>query len=188
MNKTFLREWLEWLALACVAASVLVLFVGRIIIITGDSMLPNLKDGDVVVTEKLSAIWRQPKRGEVYGFTCDAEEGILIKRMVALPGDLITIDRGVLYLNGAVQQEDYINGAMGPWTNLEPTLVPDNHYFMMGDNRDRSLDSRDPEIGPVPQEWLQGRVVWCLWPLSKFGPVAAAVHQGEREPVKNPNP
>lgn len=171
MKKTFLREWLEWLALASVVAGFIILFVGRIIIITGDSMRPTLEDGDIVITERLSVIWHQPQPGEIYGFTCDAEKEILIKRVVALPGDLIAIDGGVLSVNSAVQQEGYINGVMGPWTNLEPILVPVNHYFMMGDNRDRSLDSRDPTIGPIEKEELQGRVVWRLWPLSQFGPI-----------------
>ena len=171
MKKTFLREWLEWLALACVVASVIILFVGRIIIISGDSMRPTLEDGDIVITGKLSAIWHQPQPGDIYGFTSEAEEGILIKRVVAVPGDLIAIDGGILSVNGAVQQEEYINGVMGPWTNLEPMLVPADHYFLMGDNRDRSLDSRDPAIGSIDTGQLQGRVVWRLWPLSGFGPV-----------------
>lgn len=171
MKKTFLREWLEWLALASVVAGVFVLFIGRIIIISGDSMRPTLADGDIVIMEKLSEIWHQPNHGEIYGFCCDAEEGILIKRIVALPGDLIAIVGGTLSVNGAIQQESYINGVMGPWTNLEPILMPADHYFLMGDNRDRSLDSRDPAIGSVPRVQMQGRVVWRLWPLSEFGPV-----------------
>mgnify|MGYP002407099079 CR=1 FL=1 len=173
VNKTFLREWLEWLALASVVASVFILFIGRIIVISGDSMRPTLADGDIVVTEKLSGIWHQPEPGEIYGFTCAAAEGILIKRVVALPGDQITIVSGTLSVNGLVQQESYINGIMGPWTNLEPLLVPTDHYFLMGDNRDHSLDSRDPAIGSVPRVQMQGRVVWRLWPLSEFGPVTA---------------
>lgn len=187
-SKSTLREFVEALAWTALVAGLLVLFVGRIIIVNGESMLPTLQDGDVVIAERVSWLWRAPARGEVVAARVPAETSYLIKRIIALPYESILIEQGILRVNGIEYKEPYINSPMGKWTKLEPAFLAEDNYFLMGDNRDRSRDSRDASIGQVPRASLRGHLVFRIWPLQRFGPVRTGQWKGTAPIFSGPEP
>ena len=134
------------LALILAAVTALVIFktfFGVCIVPTG-SMIPTLNIGEIVFVAR---IWDEGdvERGDIIVFESDSEK-LLIKRLVGMPGDTIEIKDGVLYLNGIMQYEPYINEDL-PAQDFGPVTVPEGEYFMMGDNRNNSADSR--VFGPV---------------------------------------
>lgn len=170
-QKSTARALFEAMALTALAAGLFVVMLGRVIIVTGISMRPGLENGDIVFAERLSAFWRPPSCKDMVCFKTPGMPGILIKRIVAIPGDSVSIAEGTLIINGIRQEEPYINGPMGGWNRLDPQVVAEGRYFVLGDNRDQSVDSRS--FGSIEQGAFGGRVVFRLWPLERFGPIAA---------------
>lgn len=185
-SKSTLRDFAEALAWTALAAGLFVLLIGRVVVVNGESMLPALQGGDVVFAERVSWLWRAPMRGEVVAARVPAEKAFLIKRVIALPYESVMIDQGVLRVNGLEHEEPYINAPMGKWTKLEPVYLREDGYFLMGDNRDRSLDSRDPSIGPVPRSSLRGHMVFRIWPLRRIGIVRTGRWKDAPESMLDP--
>ncbi len=130
--------------------------------IAGTSMEPTLNSGDIVVLIKTQT----PQRGELCAFAYSNK--ILIKRVIGIPGDYIDIDaEGNVYVNGEMIDEPYIiNKALGQCDVEFPLQVPEKQYFMLGDQRDTSVDSRNTVIGCVTDSQLVGKIVFRVWPLS----------------------
>ena len=166
----------------------LVLLVGMVVVlrnvmgtvlVKGSSMEPNFNHGDLVFINKLSTSVGSPDYGDVV--ICKLEEGSgyenIIKRVIGLPGDEIDIvenedDEDVydLYVNGEYIEEDFLGEPMMTDGNIEyPFEVPENSYFVMGDNRNESLDSRRESVGAIHKDDLMGKVVLRLYPFSDFG-------------------
>ena len=135
--------------------------------IYGTSMMPTLEDGQIVVSVKSSSF----EPGDIVAFYHGNK--LLIKRFIAGSADWVDIDAdGNVSVNGTVLDEPYIAEKAYGETNITlPYQVPDNRYFLMGDNRDVSVDSRNTAVGCVSDEQIVGKVVFCIWPLSQFGPV-----------------
>ena len=135
--------------------------------IYGTSMVPTLEDGQIVVSVKSSSF----EPGDIVAFYHGNK--LLIKRFIAGPADWVDIDAdGNVSVNGTVLDEPYIAEKAYGETNITlPYQVPDNRYFLMGDNRDVSVDSRNTAVGCVSDEQIVGKVVFRIWPLSQFGPV-----------------
>ena len=135
--------------------------------IYGTSMVPTLEDGQIVVSVKSSSF----EPGDIVAFYHGNK--LLIKRFIAGPADWVDIDAdGNVSVNGTVLDEPYIAEKAYGETNITlPYQVPDKRYFLMGDNRDVSVDSRNTAVGCVSDEQIVGKVVFCIWPLSQFGPV-----------------
>ena len=135
--------------------------------IYGTSMVPTLEDGQIVVSVKSSSF----EPGDIVAFYHGNK--LLIKRFIAGPADWVDIDAdGNVSVNGTVLDEPYIAEKAYGETNITlPYQVPDNRYFLMGDNRDVSVDSRSTAVGCVSDEQIVGKVVFRIWPLSQFGPV-----------------
>ena len=135
--------------------------------IYGDSMAPTLEDGQIVVSIKSGSF----DPGDIVAFYYGNK--LLIKRFIAGPADWVNIDMdGVVSVNGTALDEPYIVEKAYGETNIElPYQVPDKRYFLMGDNRDVSVDSRNTAVGCVADEQIVGKVIFCIWPLSQFGPV-----------------
>lgn len=133
--------------------------------ITGLSMSPTLEDGQIVVSWKSSSC----KRGDLVSFYIGNK--ILIKRVIALPGQWIDIDEdGNVFIDGQPLNEPYLNDkALGECDIELPFQVPDGQYFVMGDHRSTSVDSRSSTVGCITDEQIVGRIVFCLWPLQRFG-------------------
>ena len=135
--------------------------------IYGSSMVPTLKDGQIVVSVKTTDF--QP--GDIAAFYHGNK--LLIKRYIAGPSEWVNIDEdGTVYINGVELDEPYLTEKAFGETNIDlPYQVPDKRYFLMGDNRDVSIDSRNTAVGCVAADQIVGKVVFRIWPLREFGPV-----------------
>ena len=149
------------------------------VLVKGSSMEPNFNHGDLVFINKLSTSIGSPDYGDVV--ICKLDEGSgyenIIKRVIGLPGDEIDIvenedDEDVydLYVNGEYIEEDFLGEPMMTDGNIEyPFEVPESSYFVMGDNRNESLDSRRESVGAIHKDDLMGKVVLRLYPFGDFG-------------------
>jgi signal peptidase I len=135
--------------------------------IYGTSMTPTLTDGDIVFTLKSSEF----STGDVLAFYYNNK--ILVKRVIAGPGDWVDIDdEGNVYVNGEAIDEPYlVERALGECDIKLPYQVPDSRWFVMGDHRSTSVDSRSTTVGCVAQEQVVGRVLFRVWPLGRLGTV-----------------
>lgn len=135
--------------------------------IPSESMSPTLNPGDRVLAAKPYYLLTEPARGDLAVF--DDGSGVVIKRVVGLGGDVVSVEDGVLVVNGEAIREPYVDYRLADSSFFGPETVPEGHVFVMGDNRSNSRDSR--AIGPVPEEDLIGRAVLRFWPLDKVGSV-----------------
>lgn len=133
----------------------------------GSSMTPTLQDGEIVLSLKSGSF----ECGDMIAFYYNNK--ILIKRVIAGPADWVNIDsEGTVYVNGVPIDEPYIEEkAFGDCDITLPYQVPDARYFVMGDHRSVSIDSRSTSIGCVAEEQIVGKIVFRVWPLSEFGKV-----------------
>lgn len=158
------------IAILVVVAAVAVLIATLwmpVLQIYGSSMTPTLQEGEIVVSVKGSEL----KRGEIVAFYYNNK--VLVKRLIATPGEWVDIDAdGYVTVNGEPLDEPYLQEhALGDTNIALPYQVPDGRYFVMGDHRSTSIDSRNTAVGCVAEEQLVGRIVFCVWPLRSFGKV-----------------
>lgn len=135
--------------------------------IYGSSMAPTLNDGQIVISLKTTDF----KTGDIAAFYYGNK--LLIKRYIAGASDWVNIDEdGTVSVNGIELDEPYLAEKAFGQTNIElPYQVPDKRYFLMGDNREASVDSRNTAVGCASDDQIVGKVVFCIWPLDRFGPV-----------------
>ena len=135
--------------------------------IYGSSMTPTLDEEDIVISIKGS----QFQQGDLIAFYMGNK--ILIKRVIALPGQTVDIDEeGNVYVDGKYLDEPYLTEKYFGDANIGlPYQVPDNRYFCMGDHRSTSVDSRHSEIGCISEEQIVGKIVFRVWPLTQFGSI-----------------
>ena len=135
--------------------------------IYGTSMVPTLSDGQIVISVKTESF----EPGDIAAFYLGNK--LLIKRYIAGPGEWVNLDEaGNVFLNGEPLDEPYLTEKSFGQTDIElPYQVPDERYFLMGDNRDVSVDSRNTSVGCVAKEQIVGKVVFRIWPLRDFGPI-----------------
>lgn len=133
--------------------------------IYGSSMTPTLEEGQIVVSVKGSEF----KRGDLVAFYIGNK--LLVKRVIAGPMDTVVIDEdGTVYVNNEELDEPYISDkALGECDLEFPYQIPDSRYFLMGDHRSVSVDSRSSSVGCVAEEQIVGKITFCVWPLSDFG-------------------
>jgi signal peptidase I len=160
----------KYLILAVVIIATLFVLVSVPLFIQGVSMEPNFQNGELVVIEKLSYMNGKPiRRGDVVAavFPGDPKRTRLIKRVVGLPGESVGVNDGRLTINGAVLNEPY-SPRLGapPYQELAKTLLKADEYFLVGDNRPGSSDSR--LWGAVARADIQGRASFILWPLDAW--------------------
>lgn len=166
-------EWIEMLACALVFVVFLFSFVFRVVTISGPSMNPTLWDGErVIVTD----FFYTPQVGDVIVFTLRGNTEPYIKRILATEGQTVDFDpeTASLIVDGSVVSEPYINEQMSDFylwydTSRFPLTVPEGQYFVMGDNRNHSLDSRRVAVGCVDRREIVGKAVFILFPFHKIG-------------------
>ncbi len=136
--------------------------------IYGSSMTPTLTNGEIIITAKTSEF----KPGDITAFYYNNK--ILVKRIICGPGDWINIDEdGVVTVNEVPLEEPYVTErALGDCNIDLPFQVPDGRYFVMGDHRSTSVDSRNTAVGCVAQEQIVGKIFFRIWPLSRIGAVS----------------
>ena len=162
--RKLLRSTVNALIVVAAIAALIATMVVPVLQIAGTSMEPNLNDGDIVLLAKTKRL----ETGDLCAFYYSNK--ILIKRVIATPGDYIWIEAdGTVFLNGEALDEPYISEkALGECDIEFPYQVPENCYFMMGDHRETSIDSRSSVIGCIPADQILGKILCKFWPLSEF--------------------
>lgn len=161
------RELLETILPALLIALLINVFVGQATRVEGQSMEPNLHSQQRLVVEKLSYRFHGPQRFDIVVLKMPSQgEELLIKRVIGLPGETVEIRDGQVYVNGDPLEEPFTDQSTHPGRNSKVT-VPPLHIYVMGDNRDRSNDSRS--FGPVPIDNVIGRAWLSYWPLEQIG-------------------
>lgn len=170
--KAILYTWVKVLATLAVLV-VAVTFLIKPTIVKNYSMSPTLEENDIILIYKDGLLKKNsPKKGDIIVFksslkTVNGSDKLLIKRVIALPGDNILINDGSVYLNESILEEEYL---YYPYTDGEIILtVPSGKIFVMGDNRFKSLDSRDNDVGLVPLDEVLGRAFYRLYPFRRMG-------------------
>jgi signal peptidase I len=176
------RTIVEYVVLAVVAVAVALLiqaFLVKPYRIPSASMEDTLLIGDRVLVDRISWRFSLPERGDIVVFHPPFDGPVLIKRIIGLPGDEISLSGGFVYVNGRRLDEPYVRRIDGrqepsqpfsnglPWSLQEPYKVPPGSYFVMGDNRTDSGDSR--EFGPIKREQFVGRAFAKYWPPGRIG-------------------
>ena len=163
----FARELLETILPALLIALLINVFVGQATRVEGQSMEPNLHSEQRLVVEKLSYRFHGPQRFDIVVLKMpDQGEELLIKRVIGLPGETVEIRDGQVYVDGILLEEPFIDTSTHPGRDSKIT-VPPLHVYVMGDNRDRSNDSRS--FGPVPIDNVIGRAWLSYWPPDQIG-------------------
>lgn len=170
--KTELLEWVKLLCVSLVAAIVITTFV-KPTMVKGESMSPTIHEYDYLIINCMSYVKKEPAFGDIIVFetkmkTDSGRQKDLIKRIIGVPGDFIQVKDGIVYRNGVALEEPYIDGIYTPG-DVEEMEIPENHVFVMGDNRSNSLDSRSEELGTIPYEDIVGSVLVRLFPFNKIG-------------------
>lgn len=162
--RRLLRSTVNALIVVAAVAALIATLVLPVLQIAGTSMEPNLNDGDIVFLMKTENL----ETGDLCAFYYSNK--ILIKRIIAIPGDYLWINPdGTVYLNGSELDEPYVaEKALGECDVEFPYQVPENAYFMMGDHRETSIDSRSSVIGCIAEDQILGKILCKFWPLSEF--------------------
>lgn len=163
-----------YLAAVMCAIYLLITYVGQRTVVNGDSMEPTLSSQDNLIVDKLTYRFQDPERFDIIVFPFRYKENTFyIKRIIGLPGERVRIDeKGVIYINNKELTESYGREVIKPQfiglAAKEIQLGPDE-YFVLGDNRNNSSDSRVPEVGNIKRDEIIGRAWVRIWPLKEFG-------------------
>ena len=173
--KNIMKEILStsiYLLVVLCAAYLIITYVGQRTQVSGSSMETTLSDGDNLLVDKITYRFSEPKRWEiiVFPFQYDTDT-YYIKRIIGMPGETVQIDYdGNIYINGSLLEESYGREVIqNPGRAAEPITLGEDEYFVMGDNRNNSSDSRDPSVGNIHRKDIIGRAWVRIWPFSKFG-------------------
>ena len=175
VNMPLLKEILSWtleIAIVLVVAYVLVYFVGLRTSVVGQSMEPTLEAGDKILVDRFVYKLSEPAQGDVVVFLPNGNEKshYYVKRIIATPGDTVLIQNGAIYVNGALY-EDSVDGAAIEDAGLasEELTMDTDEYFVLGDNRNNSEDSRYANIGNIKREYIIGKAWFVTSPRARFG-------------------
>lgn len=162
--KRVLKSTVYALVVVAAIAVLIATLVLPVVQIAGNSMAPTLNEGELVVLVKTDNL----KLGDLCAFSYSNK--VLIKRVIGLPGDIVEIDaEGNVYVNSELLEEPYlIEKSLGECDMEFPYQVPENQYFMLGDKRETSIDSRSSIIGCITDDQLVGKIIFRIWPFSKL--------------------
>lgn len=162
--------WLRDLVISAGISVLIILFLYQPVRVEGTSMLPRLEDHDRLFINKFVYRITSIERGDVVVFHYPRDpEKSYIKRVIALPGDSLRIDHGQVWVNGKALTENYVPGMYRDTRSYAETIIPDDSYFVMGDHRSISSDSR--EFGVVERDLIYGKAVFVYWPAKDVGEV-----------------
>lgn len=166
-----LLSWLIYIVIVVILSLGIITFIGQRTKVSGHSMETTLSDGDNLIVDKISYRFRDPERFEIIVFPFQYEEHTYyIKRIIGIPGETVQVIDGYVYINGEVLDENYGLEVMDdPGIAAEPITLGEDEYFVLGDNRNHSSDSRDPSVGVLHRDDIMGRAWIRIWPFDKFG-------------------
>src|ERR1700693_5863996 len=166
-----IRAWTRALLIAVGLALVIIVFLYQPVKVEGTSMAPLLSDQERIFINKFVYRFEPIDRGDVVVFWYPLDHSkSFIKRVIGLPGETVTIRQGVVTVNGTVVPEPYVPPQYEDVSDYGPTRVPADSYFVMGDHRISSNDSRG--LGPGASQFIYGRAVFAYWPVDHFGSLA----------------
>jgi signal peptidase I len=163
---------LELILVGCILFGIVNIFLGQLLSITGDSMLPTFANGEQIIAEKASLKFTKLQRGEIVIFKHPhVPDRLVIKRVIGLPEEILKISRNQIYTDNTLLKENYLykqNSTKGQDVIKEgvPFKIPKNSYVLMGDNRDKSADSR--EWGVIKEEDIIGRTLLVYYPFKNI--------------------
>ncbi len=172
--KKEIMEWVKTIVLSVIIALIITTFI-KPTIVRQHSMSPTLNEFDFLIINRFLYKRDIPKNGDIVVFesnlkTNRGKNKLLIKRVIAVPGDELLIQDGVIYLNGSLLNEEYITAYTdGKHFENQKIVIPEGKLFAMGDNRGNSMDSRDEEIGLIDIDTIVGKAVLRLFPFNKIG-------------------
>ena len=175
VNTGLLREVAAWtgeILLAVMAAVVVVLSVGFRISVVGPSMSPTLENGERILVNRIGYKLFDPKRNDLVVFLPNGNEKAhyYIKRVIALPGDRVQIKDGIVYINGEpFEEKAEVSAIENPLLAEDEIVIGKDEYFVLGDNRNNSEDSRYANIGNVKKEYIEGKAWFIVSPFDKLG-------------------
>ena len=166
-----LSGWLLYIVLIIALTWTVVTFVGQRTEVIGSSMETTLSDKDQLIVDKMTYRFRDPKRYDIVVFPYQYQDNTYyIKRIIGLPGETVQILSGMVYIDGMRLDEHYGNELMeNPGIAEEPLTLGEDEYFVLGDNRNNSSDSRASDVGLIHRKDLIGRAWIRVWPLSQIG-------------------
>ena len=169
-RKSGMHSWLRDLVVSVAVSTFIIIFLYQPVRVEGTSMLPMLEDQDRLFINKLAYRVGEIQRGDVVVFLYPNDhQKSYIKRVIALPGDDLRIDHGRVFVNGRELSEKYVPPRFEDERSFPETTVPEHSFFVMGDHRSISSDSRD--FGPVDRELIYGKAAFVYWPMEQVGVV-----------------
>jgi signal peptidase I len=165
----FISDAVETILILLLIFIALNVFLGQLLVITGNSMVPTLQDQEQIIGEKASINFVDLKRGEIIIFKHPKEPGLIIKRIIGMPGDKISLIDGYVHINGVKLDEPYLKEPKtepGAFISEEEIEIPQGNYIVMGDNRSYSIDSR--VWGFLPKEDITARAALVYYPIENL--------------------
>jgi signal peptidase I len=160
--------WVRDLLVSLAISAFIIIFLYQPVKVEGVSMMPGLEDQERIFVNKFVYRWEPIQRGDiiVFRYPPDVSKSY-IKRVIGVAGDHIRIENGQVYVNGEALDEDYVPSDYADARSYGEIIVPSNSYFVLGDHRTMSSDSR--EFGPVNERYIYGKAVFGYWPMDKLG-------------------
>jgi signal peptidase I len=168
-----LRNWTRDLAIALVLALFIIIFLYRPVKVEGTSMAPLLSDQERIFINQFVYHFEPIDRGDVvvFWYPLDRTKSF-IKRVIGLPGETVEIRAGRLFINNKEWMEPYVPPSYLDGSSYGPKVIPQDEFFVMGDHRDSSNDSR--VFGSVPRQYIYGKAVFAYWPVNHFGSLTSS--------------
>lgn len=167
-----LLSWIIYIVIIFGLTFLIVTYVGQRTRVSGHSMETTLSDGDNLIVDKLTYHFKDPKRYDIIVFPFKYEENVFyIKRIIGLPGETVQVVDGYTYINGELLESDVYGAEIMEDSGIaaEPKTLGEDEYFVLGDNRNHSSDSRDPSVGILTRDDLLGKAWIRIYPFDKIG-------------------
>ena len=166
-RRNYITKAFYWLIIMAAVFALLRIFIAEITPVDGPSMEATLFSGEQILVDRISYHFKKPARGDIVICRYPGDRRAYVKRIVALEGESVEVRSGIIHVNGErLDESAYWNGVISQ--DAKAALVPMGYIFVVGDNRNRSVDSRDPRVGPIPMERVIGKAMAVAWPLPRF--------------------
>lgn len=171
MSLKEIKEWILYIVIAVAVSLFIVTFIGQRTVVDGSSMNDTLQNGDNLLVDKISYRFTDVDRFDIVVFKYHNDPHVFyIKRVIGLPGETVKIVGDDIYINGEILAEDYgLEPMLYAGTAESEITLADDEYFVLGDNRNNSSDSRDSSVGNIPRDWIVGRAFLRVTPFNQFG-------------------